>query len=48
MALSDNKKRKLDYKYHPVNLFLEIYNCDDWFENKESRDPTEKLIKKID
>ena len=45
MALSDNKKRKLDYKYHPVNLLLETYNCDYWFENKESRDRTRNTDK---
>ena len=45
MALSDNKKRKLDHKYDSVNLFLETFNCEDWFENKESSDPTRKSDK---
>ena len=25
-------------KYDPINLFLETYNCDNWFENEESVD----------
>ena len=36
MALSDKKKRKLGNKYDPINLFLETYNYDDWFENKKN------------
>ena len=34
-ALSDSKKRELGNKYGPINLFLEKYNCDIWFENEE-------------
>ena len=36
MALLENKQRKLGNKYDPVILFLNIYNYDDWFENKKS------------
>ena len=42
MALSDNKKCKLDNKYDLVNLFLvNTYNYDDWFKNEESIDKEE-------
>ena len=37
-ALSDAQKRKLGNKYDPINLFLETYNYDNWFENEESVD----------
>ena len=26
--------------YNPINLFLETYNCDVWFESEESPDTT--------
>ena len=32
-ALSDAQK-KLGDKYNPINLFIQIYNYDVWFENK--------------
>ena len=32
-------------KYDPVNLFLEIYNYDLWFENEELTDTTIKSDK---
>ena len=34
-TLLDVEKRKLDNKYNPVNLFLEIYNYDVCFESEE-------------
>ena len=42
-ALSDFKKRKLSRKYDPVNLFLEAYKYDVWFENRLTQKET--LIK---
>ena len=45
MASSDNKKRKLGNKYHANNFFLETYNYDDRFENKESTDRIRKSDK---
>ena len=33
-------------KYDLINLFLETYNYNDWFQNKESTDTTEKSDKK--
>ena len=39
-ALSDVKKRKLVNKYDPINLFLEAYNYDVWFESEESSNTT--------
>ena len=33
-------KKELGNKYNPVNLFLEIYNYDFWFENEEWSDTT--------
>ena len=27
-------KKKLGDKYNPINLFIQIYNYDVWFENK--------------
>ena len=42
MAFSDALKRKLGNKYDPTNLFLETYNYDVWFENKESTDEKNK------
>ena len=45
-ALSDAQKRKLDDKYDPINLFLETYNYNIWFENeKESIDKEEWIDK---
>ena len=40
MAFSDVRKRNLGSRYDPTNLFLETYNYDVWFENKESNDAT--------
>ena len=34
------EKRKLVNKYDPINLFLEAYNYDVWFESEESSDTT--------
>ena len=36
----------MDNKYVPVNLFFETYNCDVWFENKDSTNTTRKGDKK--
>ena len=47
MALSDNKKRKLGNKFDPINVFLETYNYDVGFENKESTNTTRKSDKRI-
>ena len=33
-------------KHDPVNLFLETYNCDVWFENEESTDATSRKSNK--
>ena len=41
-ALSDAQKRKLGNKYDPINLFLETYNYDAWFENEVSVNTTKK------
>ena len=41
-TLSDAKKRKLGNKYGPINLFIETYNYDVWFENEESTDTTSR------
>ena len=38
MFLSDNE-------YDPINLFLDTYNYDDWFESKKSNDTTRKIEK---
>ena len=45
-ASSDAQKRKLGCKYNPINLFLETYNYDMWFENEESTEATKTVIKK--
>ena len=45
-TLSDVQKRKLGNKYDPINLILETYNYDVWFENEESVDNTRKIDKK--
>ena len=34
------KKKDLGNNYNPINLFLETYNYDSWFENKELYDTT--------
>ena len=39
------RKRRLGNKYDPINLFLETYDYDAWFENKESTDTTRKRDK---
>ena len=39
--LPDNKRNKMDPKYDHKTLFLERYDYDDWFENKESTDKEE-------
>ena len=36
MALLDARKRKLENKYNPINLFLDTYSYNSWFE--ESHD----------
>ena len=38
MFLSDNE-------YDPINLFLDTYNYDDWFESKKSNDTTRNIEK---
>ena len=35
MAFPDASKKELGDKCNPINLFLDIYNYDDWFENEE-------------
>ena len=40
MTLSDAQKKDLGNNYNPINLFLETYNYDSWFENKELYDTT--------
>ena len=47
-ALSDVKKRKLGNKYGPINLFLEAYNYDVWFESEELTDTTKTDEKSTD
>ena len=42
------KKRKLGYKYNHINLFLEIYNYDVWFESEELSDTTKTDEKSTD
>ena len=44
-ALSDAQKRKVGIKYDTINLFVERYNYDVWFENEESPDTTRKMDK---
>ena len=44
-ALSDAQKRKLGNKYDPINLFLETYNYDAWFENERSTDTTSRKLR---
>ena len=39
------KKEEMGNKYDPVNLFLETYNYDLWFENEELTDTTIKSDK---
>ena len=34
-TLSDAQERELHDKYDPINLFLETYNYNIWFENEE-------------
>ena len=41
-ALSHVQKIKLGNKYDPINLFLETYNYDVWFENEVSVNTTKK------
>ena len=47
-AVSDGKKGKLGNKYDPINLFLETYNYNVWFENEESSDATKTDEKSTD
>ena len=39
------RKRRLGNKYDPISLFLETYDYDAWFENKESTDIRKKRDK---
>ena len=39
---SDARKKELGNKYNPINLFLETYNYDVWFENEELIDTTSR------
>ena len=32
-------------KYDPINLFIEAYNCDFWFEDEKSSDTTKTGVK---
>ena len=41
-AFSDVKKRNVGNKYDLINLFLETYKYNVWFENKESTDKTSR------
>ena len=41
-AFSDAKKRKVGNKYDLINLFLETYDYNVWFKNKESTDKTSR------
>ena len=36
--LSDAKRKNIELKYDPNNLFLKTYNYDLWFKNEESTD----------
>ena len=47
-AVSDGKKGKLGNKYDPINLFLETYNYNVWFENEELSDATKTDEKSTD
>ena len=39
-TLSDAQKRNLGNKYDPINLFLDTYDYNVWFENEKSTDTT--------
>ena len=39
-TLSDAQKRNLVNKYDPINLFLDTYDYNVWFENEKSTDTT--------
>ena len=41
--LLDLKRKKMECKYKPKNLFLNAYNYDDWFDIKESTDKEESI-----
>ena len=41
--LSDAKRKDIELKYDPTNLFLKTYNYELWFENEESTDREESL-----
>ena len=41
--LLDSKRKKMEHKYKPKNLFLNAYNYDDWFDIKESTDKEESV-----
>ena len=41
MNFSEKKESKLSNKYDTINLILETYNYDVWFENEESTDKEE-------
>ena len=36
--LSEAKRKNIELKYDPNNLFLKTYNYDSWFKNEESTD----------
>ena len=42
MTLSDTWKKELVNKFDSINLFLETYNYDSWFENEVSDDTTSR------
>ena len=41
--LSDAKRKDIELKYDPTNLFLKTYNYELWFENEETTDREESL-----
>ena len=44
--LPDARRNKMEHKYDPAKLFLEKYNYEVWFENKEFTDKEESTDKK--
>ena len=44
--LTDARRNKMEHKYDPAKLFLEKYNYEVWFENKEFTDKEESTDKK--
>ena len=41
--LSDTKRKKVNSKYKPKNLFIKGYNYNDWYENVEPSDKEESV-----